>query len=74
MILITPTVQADLAVAVDILVRRGLFPVVVLLDAASFGGAPGTAVLVTAMRALGVPVCPVENGMDLAAALSSAGS
>ena len=69
-ILITPSVQRDVALAVDVLLRRGLRPVAVLLDAASFGGAPGTATLAAAVAALDVPVYQVANGDDLSAALS----
>jgi hypothetical protein len=54
----------------DLLLRRGLRPVVVLLDAASFGGPPGTESLATAIAMLGVPVCRVANGADLGTALS----
>jgi len=71
-ILITPSVEEDVALAVDVLVRRGLRPVAVLLDAASFGGRSGTAALAGAIAALGVPVCRVENGADLAVALGVA--
>lgn len=71
-ILITPSVQQEMAVAVDILVRRGLRPVVVLLDAASFGGPPGSADMATAITALRVPVCQIANGADLGIALSMA--
>jgi len=71
-ILITPSVQEEVALAVDVLLRRGLRPVVVLLDAASFGGPPGTAALATAIMALSVPVCQVANGADLGTALSMA--
>jgi len=73
-VLITPSVQEEVALAVDILLRRGLRPVVVLLDAASFGGLPGTATLAMAIMALSVPVCQIENGADLGTALSMAGA
>jgi uncharacterized protein (DUF58 family) len=70
-ILITPSVQREVALAVDILLQRGLRVVVVLLDAASFGGPPGTVELARAIRLQGVPVYRVENGAGLAAALST---
>ena len=69
-ILITPSVEASVAAAVDQLLRLGLRPVVVLLDAASFGGAPGTKDLVTTIAGMGVLVRRVENGIDLGTALS----
>ena len=69
-ILITPSIRERVALTVDLLLRRGLRPVVVLLDAASFGGPPGTEALATAVTVLGVPVCQVANGADLGTALS----
>lgn len=69
-IVITPSIQEEVALAVDVLVRRGVRPVVVLLEAASFGGPPGTAQLAEAITALGVPVCRVANGEELEKALS----
>jgi uncharacterized protein (DUF58 family) len=73
-ILITPTVREEMALAVDALLQRGLRPVVVLLDAASFGGSPGTADLARAIMAMNVPVCQVANGADLEVTLSIAGT
>jgi uncharacterized protein (DUF58 family) len=71
-ILITPDVGNELALAVDTLLQRGLRPVVVLIDAASFGGAPGTAELAGSIAAMNVSACQVTNGADLGAALSIA--
>jgi uncharacterized protein (DUF58 family) len=71
-VLVTPSVEEEVALAVDILLRRGLRPVVVLLDASSFGGLPGTEPLATAISTLQVPVCVIENGADLSVALSMA--
>ena len=65
LILITSSVKEDVALAMDVLLQRGVQPVTVLLDAASFGGPPGTEDLAAAVAALGVPVCRVENGADL---------
>jgi len=69
-IVVTPTVDDELAMAADLLSQRGLRPMVVLIDAASFGGDPGTEGLAEAVAAAGVPVCRVMNGDDLATALS----
>ena len=69
-VLVTPSVQQEVALAVDVLSQRGLRVVVVLLDAASFGGLPGTAELAQAIRLQGVPVYQVESGANLTAALS----
>ena len=71
-ILITPSVREEVALTMDLLLRRGLRPVVVLLDVASFGGPPGTKDLMAAITMLGVPVCHVANGADLGVALSMA--
>jgi len=69
-IMITPSVEREVALAVDLLARRGLRPVTVLLDAASFGGSPGTAELADAVTALGVPTRVVAKGDDLDGVLS----
>jgi uncharacterized protein (DUF58 family) len=69
-ILITPTVSSELLVAVDDLQRRNLRVVVVLLDAQSFGGPPGTERLVQLLSARNVPMCLIECGADLRQALS----
>jgi uncharacterized protein (DUF58 family) len=69
-IIVTPSTERQLALAADLLSQRGLRPVIALLDAASFGGRRGTKSLAEALAALGVPVCLVKNGDDLAAVLS----
>jgi uncharacterized protein (DUF58 family) len=69
-ILITPSIRADLIAAVEDLQRRYLRPVVVLLEAVSFGGTPGTDKLVRALRERRVPVCMISFNADLAQALS----
>jgi hypothetical protein len=69
-IVVTPSTEDDVALAVDLLSQRGLRPIVVLVDAASFGGAPGTGGLADAVTAVGAPVCQVGNGDDLSTALS----
>ena len=70
-IVVTPSVDDEVALAADLLSQRGLRPVVVLIDAASFGGASGTEELARAVAAADVPVCQVGNGDQLAAALSA---
>lgn len=69
-ILITPSTHPDLLLAVDDLLRRFLSPVVVLLDAKTFGGPIGAGELLTALRERRVPVVPVACNDDLPAALS----
>jgi uncharacterized protein (DUF58 family) len=69
-VILTPSVEQEVALAADLAAQRGLRPVVVLLDAATFGGRSGTQSLADAITALGVPLCQVKNGDDLSAALS----
>jgi uncharacterized protein (DUF58 family) len=73
-VLITPNPEEEVALTCEYLIRRGMRPVVVLVDAASFGGPPGAARLAQALAMLRVPVCRVANGDDLGAALSEASS
>lgn len=74
LILITPVASEGVIKTTDMLVRRGLRPVVVLLDAATFGGYLSTSHLVDSLRILGVPVCNISNGDDLTVVLSAATS
>ena len=69
-ILITPSIRADLIVAVDDLQRRYLRPIVVLLDVNSFGGNPGTEKLAHALKERRVPVCVISCNADLSQSLS----
>ncbi|NUM49396.1 MAG: DUF58 domain-containing protein [Anaerolineales bacterium] len=70
-ILITPTVREQFAFTLEFLNRRGLRPIVVLLDAETFGGAPGSTKLAHMVKAMGVPVRRVENGKDIREGLIS---
>jgi len=69
-ILVTPSLRADLIVAVEDLQRRYLRPLVVLLDAYSFGGKSGSDKLARSLRERRVPVCVVSCNADLTQALS----
>lgn len=69
-VLITPSSSREVALMVDFLIQRGLKPIIVLLDASSFGGPPGVDQLVASIKLLGVPYRIVKNDMDLSAALS----
>jgi uncharacterized protein (DUF58 family) len=68
-VLITPTVREQLSLTIDFLSRRGLHPIVVLIDAESFGGAPGTRLLGEGLKLTGVPVRRVNKGDDIREAL-----
>ena len=68
-VLVTPSTETEVVMAVDLLLRRALRPVVVLLDAASFGGPEGTEALAATVAGMGVPVRRVACGDDLGQAL-----
>jgi uncharacterized protein (DUF58 family) len=70
-VLITPSPSEDVVRSVDLLVRRGLRPVAVLLDASSFGAYYSGESLAMSLKAMGVPVCQVRYGEDLSNALSA---
>jgi len=69
-ILITPTIRPDILQAVDDLQRRYLRPVVILLDAETFGGLRGVDKIVRSLRERRVPVCVIACDADLTQALS----
>lgn len=69
-VLVTPMPWTELLLAVDILQRRNLRPVVVLLMARSFGGRQGNEELTQALAERNVPVCPVYCEADLTETLS----
>jgi uncharacterized protein (DUF58 family) len=69
-IIITSAIFRETATMADYLQRRGLRPVVVLLDPATFGGGISAKEMALQMKTMGVPVRRVECGQDLAAALS----
>ena len=69
LVVITPSVEQEVEVAIDYVQQRGLRPVAVLLDAASFGGPPGTAELAAAIKTIGVPVRRIACGDNLEKAL-----
>jgi uncharacterized protein (DUF58 family) len=70
-VLITHSVEEDVALVVDYLARRGMRPVIVLLDASTFNGPSGTDQLAAMLGFLRVPLRVVKQGDDLGAALSN---
>ena len=70
-ILITPSASDAVYRVADLLMRRGLRPVAVLLDAATFGGYFSSEVVENQLKALRVPCCRVIEGADLSAVLST---
>lgn len=69
-ILVTPNITQDLLIAVDDSQKRYLRPIVVLLDAATFGGEAGTDKMLLSLRERRVPVCVVACHADLSQTLS----
>jgi len=72
-VLITHSVEEDVALATDYLLRRGLRPIAVLIDAASFNGPSGTNQLAEMLHFLRIPVRVVHRGDALEAALAGRG-
>ncbi len=70
-VLITPSGSDTVYKVADILLRRGLRPVGVLVNAATFGGLTGNDKAVASLKALGIPVCQIAKGEDLAGTLAS---
>ncbi len=70
-IVITPSTEEGALVTIELLGRRMMRPIAVLLNAVTFGGSEGTEKLVQSLELLNVPVIQVRNGDDLSVALSS---
>jgi hypothetical protein len=70
-VLITPSTSRKVALVVDFLIQRGLKPILVLLDAATFGGSPGADVLIKRIKLMGIPCRIIQNETDLSVALSN---
>jgi uncharacterized protein (DUF58 family) len=69
-VLITASVQQEVALVADYMLRRGLRPIVVLIDAGSFDGPGGTDQLETMIKLLNIPVRRVQRGANLSVALA----
>jgi uncharacterized protein (DUF58 family) len=72
LVIITPNTSDSVFKTADMLLRRGLRPVVVMVDAATFGGISNAERLMASLGALGVPTCQVKEGDDLGLVLSMA--
>ena len=70
-IFITPSLRVELAAVVEDLQRRGLHPMIVLLDPETFGGSPGAEPLEKMLASRGAPVCTVRCNDNLARLLSN---
>jgi uncharacterized protein (DUF58 family) len=71
-VMITPSSSDSVYKTADLILRRGLRPLVVLLDSATFGGYYSSDRVIGYLDALGVPYCNLVEGADLADALSIA--
>jgi uncharacterized protein (DUF58 family) len=71
-VLITHSVEQEVIMAADFLTRRGLRPVVVLIDAASFNGPEGTQEIADGLRYMNVPMRLVRRDDDITNSLSFA--
>lgn len=70
-VLITPSTANEVILAAELLSRRGMHPIVVLIDASSFGGPPGSESLAEQLGLMRLSVCRVRQGDDLSAVLSA---
>ncbi len=70
-LLITPSVEDDVLLAVELLQRRNLRPIVILLMADTFGGMTGSEELAQKLARRNVQACRVFNNSDLSVTLSS---
>ncbi len=73
-VLVTPSVGEEIALVVDQVIRLGLRPVVVLINADSFKGSPGTDRLAMTIAPLGVPVATISKGDNIGLSLGLAGA
>lgn len=73
-VIITPSTFEPVYQTAHVLLRRGLRPVAVLLDAETFGGTYSADAVIRSLAALGVPYCLVAEGDDLSEVLSAAAS
>ncbi len=69
-VLVTPSVRKEISIVAELLLRRGLRPVVVLIDPGTFGGPTGAEKLAFEIASIGIPVRMVACGTNLEVALS----
>ena len=70
-VMITPSAAEAVFQTADLIMRRGLRPVMVLLDSASFGGHFSSSRLVASLQTLRIPHCEIRDGDNLTEVLSS---
>lgn len=69
-VLITASTHHEMVIVAEFLLRRGLRPIVVLIDASTFGGPEGSFDLAVQIRSMGVAVRLVRNGVELEMSLA----
>ena len=70
-VLVTASDAPSVYKMADLLLRRGLRPILVQIDATTFGGKGSPQELVRQVGFLGIPVCSIAYGDDLALKLST---
>ena len=70
-VMITPSASDVVYQTADLLMRRGLRPVVVLIDGASFGGNFSSDRLVASLNTLRLPYCQIRDGDNISEVLSN---
>ena len=70
-VIVTPGFGDGVTLSVELLSRRGMRPIVVLLDAESFGGPAGSTRVFRQLEMMGVAACRVAKDDDLGEALST---
>lgn len=70
-VMITANTSNAVYKTTDIVMRRGLRPVAVLVDAATFGGFYSVEPVAVTLRAIGIPVCKVSKDDNLSETLSN---
>ncbi len=70
-VLVTSSTSDTVYRTCDLLVRRGLRPLGVLLDASTFGGYLSSEQMINTLKSMGIPHCVVKEGEDLGATLSN---
>ena len=68
-VLVTPSTQPEVMLVANELLLHGMRPIVVLIDAVSFGGLKGTDMLQDSLVIQGIPAFKVANHDDLKIAL-----
>jgi uncharacterized protein (DUF58 family) len=71
-VFITPSASDVVYQVSDLLMRRGMRPVAVLLDGSTFGGYFAADRLIASLQTLRIPCCQVKKGDDLSEVLSNA--